>query len=81
MSFTDEKYDHYDSVRNELGLTSIWSIFEVENLSERHPYQSSLQRPLGKTCYQRNQWRHVGRFICCRQCRNTRQRRRTSCFY
>lgn len=43
MSFTDEKYDHYDSVRNELGLTSIWSIFEVENLSDRHPFQDATK--------------------------------------
>ena len=43
MNFTDEKFDHYDSVRNELGLTSTWSIYEVENLSERHPFQGATK--------------------------------------
>ena len=43
MSFTDAKYNHYDTVRNELGLTSVWSIYEVENLSERHPFEGATK--------------------------------------
>jgi len=39
----DEKMDHYDSVRTELGLTATWSIFEINNLSERHPFGDVLQ--------------------------------------
>ena len=35
------KKDHYDSVRQELGLRSFWSIYEVENLSERHPFEGA----------------------------------------
>ena len=31
-------YDHYESVRKELGLTSIWSMSEVKNLSEPYTY-------------------------------------------
>jgi hypothetical protein len=35
----DTKFDYYDSVRNELGLSAIWSIYEVDNLSDRHPFE------------------------------------------
>lgn len=34
----DTKSDHYDEVRKGLGLTAIWSIYEVDNLSEPHPF-------------------------------------------
>ena len=33
------KSDHFDQVKNDLGLSAIWSIYEVENLSERHPFE------------------------------------------
>ena len=33
------KFDYYDTVRDELGLRAIWSIYEVDNLSEPHPYK------------------------------------------
>lgn len=36
---TDRRYDHYRSVKRELGLSAIWSMTEVENLSERHPFE------------------------------------------
>jgi hypothetical protein len=36
----DRKFEHYDSVRKDLGLNAIWSITEVDNLNERHPYPS-----------------------------------------
>jgi len=35
----DTKFDHFDTVREELGLTTTWSIYEVENLNDRHPYE------------------------------------------
>lgn len=35
----DRKSDHYSQVKEELGLRSIWSIFEVANLSERFPFE------------------------------------------
>lgn len=35
----DQKYDHYQDVADQLGLKeSSWSIYEVENLSDRHPF-------------------------------------------
>ena len=37
----DRKYDHYDSVRKDLGLRSVWSIYEVENLNDRHPFEGA----------------------------------------
>jgi hypothetical protein len=36
---TERRYDHYNSVKKELGLTTTWSMTEVENLSERHPFE------------------------------------------
>lgn len=35
----DRRSTHYDEVRNSLGLTTAWSIYEVDNLSEPHPYE------------------------------------------
>lgn len=32
------KSDHFKSVKQSLGLDAIWSIYEIENLSDRHPY-------------------------------------------
>ncbi|MEY4331812.1 MAG: hypothetical protein RLZZ196_550 [Bacteroidota bacterium] len=38
----DNKHDHYDDVRSQLGLNnSVWSIFEVDNLSDRHPFEGA----------------------------------------
>jgi hypothetical protein len=36
----DRKYAHYDSVRKDLGLNAIWSMYEIDNLNERHPFPS-----------------------------------------
>jgi len=33
------KMDYYDRVREELGLFATWSIYEVDNLSDRHPFE------------------------------------------
>ena len=33
------KSDHYEKVKKDLGLSAIWSIFEVGNLSELHPFE------------------------------------------
>ena len=37
-TFTDEKFDYYNQVRDDLDLLAVWSIYEVENLNERHPF-------------------------------------------
>jgi hypothetical protein len=38
----DDKYAHYDDVRGQLGLANaVWSIFEVNNLSDRHPFEGA----------------------------------------
>lgn len=37
----ERKHDHYDQVRNELGLRSMWSIYEVEDLSSRYPFEAT----------------------------------------
>ena len=34
------KSDHYEKVQKDLGLSAIWSIFEVGNLNENHPFPS-----------------------------------------
>ena len=33
------KMDYFDRVREELGLSATWSMYEVDNLSERHPFE------------------------------------------
>ena len=38
-TFTDEKFDYFNQVREDLGLNAVWSIYEVDNLSERHPFK------------------------------------------
>jgi hypothetical protein len=37
------KSDHYDQVKKELGLNAIWSIYEVDNLSRRHPFEGATK--------------------------------------
>jgi hypothetical protein len=38
----DAKHEHYEDVRKQLGLdNSVWSIFEVNNLSDRHPFEGA----------------------------------------
>jgi len=39
MDDFDIKQDHYNAVQESLGLTAVWSIYEVNNLSESHPYR------------------------------------------
>jgi hypothetical protein len=34
----ESKSDHFTSVQEELGLSAIWSIYEVDNLNDRHPF-------------------------------------------
>ena len=40
-TFTDEKFDYYNQVREDLDLLAVWSIYEVDNLSERHPFEGA----------------------------------------
>ena len=35
----ESKNDYYSQVRQELGLSAVWSIYEVDNLSDRHPFE------------------------------------------
>ena len=39
----DNKHEHYSEVKKELGLDAIWSVYEVDNLSERHPFQGATK--------------------------------------
>ena len=40
----ESKSDHYDDVKTQLGLDhSVWSIYEVNNLSERHPFAGATK--------------------------------------
>jgi hypothetical protein len=36
----DRKHTHFSEVRDEEKFASIWSVFEVENLDDAHPYAS-----------------------------------------
>ncbi len=46
----EEKNDHYHSVQQQLGLRSIWSIYEVKDLAAEHPYTAARE-----ICY-RDHW-------------------------
>ena len=37
------KHDYYDTVRQTQGYRAIWSIYEVADLGEQHPYTGALQ--------------------------------------
>ena len=37
----DRKNSHFRDVQEELGLRSIWSIYEVDNMSDRHPFEGA----------------------------------------
>ena len=37
----DRRYDHYSQVKKDLGLDTIWSITDVDNLGDPHPYQGA----------------------------------------
>ena len=37
------KNSHYESVKEELGLSSVWSLYEVSNLNERHPFKDACK--------------------------------------
>lgn len=39
----DRKNDHYRSTQQQLGLGSIWSVYEVEDLSQPHPYTAARE--------------------------------------
>lgn len=42
----DSKFKHYDTVKDDLGLTATWSLYEVNDLNDRHPYLGAV-----KLCY------------------------------
>jgi len=35
------KSSHFEEVQKELGLRSIWSVYEVDNMSDRHPFEGA----------------------------------------
>jgi hypothetical protein len=37
----ERKSAHYDRIREELGLATTWSIYKVDDLGERYPYQGA----------------------------------------
>lgn len=37
----ERKSDHYERIREELGLSTTWSMYEANDLNERHPYQAA----------------------------------------
>jgi len=37
---SDDRYKHYATVKTDLGLDAIWSIYEVKDLNERHTYKN-----------------------------------------
>lgn len=49
----DRKCEHYECIRKELGLTSVWSMYEADDLNERHPYQDA------KTIVYTDHWGHA----------------------
>jgi len=38
----DSKFEHYESVKESLGLNTTWSVYEVDDLNDRHPYLSAV---------------------------------------
>jgi len=41
--FTQEKFHYYDAQRQQLGLKSVWSLYEVDDLATAHPYTGARQ--------------------------------------
>jgi hypothetical protein len=39
----DVKYNHYDTKAKQLGLRSVWSIYEIEDLDSLHPFGTDIQ--------------------------------------
>lgn len=37
----DRKQSHYSDIQEELGLKSIWSVYEVDNMADRHPFEGA----------------------------------------
>ena len=35
------KLDHYSKIAEDLGLSAVWSIYEAENLNDRHPFEGA----------------------------------------
>jgi len=37
----DTKSNHFGEVQQQLGLTAIWSMYEVDNMTDRHPFEGA----------------------------------------
>ncbi len=35
------KSDHFEKTQEELGLSAIWSVYEVDNMTDRHPFEGA----------------------------------------
>lgn len=46
----EESYDHYKAVQQQMDLSSIWSVYEVRDLYQPHPYAAARE-----ICY-RDHW-------------------------
>lgn len=46
----DRKHEHYAEVKRQLGLRSIWSVYDVSDLAAAHPYTAARE-----LCY-RDHW-------------------------
>lgn len=43
----DQKFRHYGSIKDQMGFSTVWSMYEISDLSQRHPYFSDAF-----VCYQ-----------------------------
>lgn len=39
----DRKFDYYNAKREEMSLTSVWSIYEIEDLESEHPFGEGVE--------------------------------------
>jgi hypothetical protein len=47
MKAFGEKMDYFGEIRDENGFRSIWSIYEVKDINDRHPYGDITQMEYG----------------------------------
>lgn len=54
---SDDLYNHYLTVKTDLGLDAIWSMYEVKDLNERHTYKNA------KTVTHKDHWGENGKVV------------------
>jgi hypothetical protein len=75
----DAKFNYYEAVREELGLSAIWSIYEIGNLSDRHPYEG-VKFLTYKDFFGKDITVEINGFVCCGKC-GAQSVQNTSQFY